>query len=364
MKIEAFRYKQKEKDIFVFAADPNYIRKLVKLSDISKSDKNFQRPVDEKRVQEIKNYIQGKDRLYKRGRDIHAKGYIPNAIVINLLPKKYDVEIRGNRTTILFPDMDKVSTHLNSIEVIDGQHRLLAFDDECKEGLKGDTYEMCFVAFYGLTDDEKKEIFMVLNERQKTVDKNILLRHKRLLNLLLDEEETRYEVISRLNSESNSPFHNRIIMAGEPIKYGLKATQVDEVLNLSQAIEKLIDANYQIPEKQYLLLRNYFSAWESVFRKVWFTKNNTLTKIAGFRFICFLFPSIYEILKKGKDFKVEKYQAIITQIKDDYFNDDFDVKKSDYFDSFQERSGTIKLARKIGKSLQAEYADRDDDIVV
>jgi hypothetical protein len=54
MKIKALNYKQKGKDIYVFTADPNYIKKLVKISDISKGDSNFQRPFDEVRIREIK----------------------------------------------------------------------------------------------------------------------------------------------------------------------------------------------------------------------------------------------------------------------------------------------------------------------
>ena len=78
MKIEALKYRQKDKDIFIFSMDPHYIKQLVKISDVSAGDKNFQRPFDPKRVEEIKTYILGKDKLYKKGKDVYAKGFIPN----------------------------------------------------------------------------------------------------------------------------------------------------------------------------------------------------------------------------------------------------------------------------------------------
>jgi len=70
MKIAALQYRQKDKNIFIFSMDPHYIKQLVKISDVSTGDKNFQRPYDPKRVEEIRSYILGKDKLYKKGKDI------------------------------------------------------------------------------------------------------------------------------------------------------------------------------------------------------------------------------------------------------------------------------------------------------
>lgn len=365
-KIKALQYKQKDKDIYVFVLDPYYIRKLVRISDISKSDDNFQRPFDDRRVKEIKNYVLGKDKLYKKGKDIYAKGYIPNSIVLNL-SKKYKVIKKGKEIFIKFPEEKEIKKYKNSIEVIDGQHRLLAFDNECENKLTEakTSYKMCFVAFTELSPDEKKEVFMVLNERQKTVDKNILLRQKRLLNLLLDEEEARYEIITRLNADKKSPFKDMIVMAGEKIKYGLKATQIDEIFKRSRVINKLSDSKGQINDNKYKLLLNYFNAWKESFIKIWF-KNNTLTKISGFRFICFLFPSIYDILTfdKKKDFRLTAIKKIVSEIKDNYFNDEFDIKKTSFFQHFQEKSGTIKLAENIGKEMYEQCKDTQEDFLV
>jgi hypothetical protein len=38
MKIEALRYHQKNKDIFVFSMDPHLMKQLVKISDVSTGD--------------------------------------------------------------------------------------------------------------------------------------------------------------------------------------------------------------------------------------------------------------------------------------------------------------------------------------
>jgi DGQHR domain-containing protein len=363
MRIAALQYRQKDKNIFIFSMDPHYMKQFVKISDVSTGDKNFQRPYDPKRVEEIRSYILGKDKLYKKGKDIYAKGFIPNAIVVNL-PSNYKVEKEGDKTFILFPDAKDIPKYKETIEIIDGQHRLLAFDDECKKQLGTEQFEMCFVGLIDLSDSEKKEIFMVLNERQKTVDKNILLRHKKLLNLLLDEEETRYDVITRLNSEVDSPFYGKVIMAGEKKKYGLKAVQVDGVLDTSKALEKLIDSKGQISEKSYKVFKNYFLAWQANFPAAWFKANNTLTKMAGFRFMACLFPFVHDILKSDKDFTVKAFSKIIAKIKSDDFNDEFDIKKAGKFQHFQEQRGIIKFATQLGKELREHYQDKEDDILV
>ena len=229
---------------------------------------------------------------------------------------------------------------------------------------------MCFVALVNLSSTEKKEIFMVLNERQKPIAKNILLRQKKLLNLLLEDEEVRYDVISKLNAEDDSPFQGRFIMAGEKIKYGLKANQIDEILRSSKALDKLVDAKNNMTEKNYKIIKNYFTAWSNVFKNVWFVRNNTLTKSAAFRFICYLFSYVQEVLElissdKGKkDFRIAAFEKVVIEIKDCHFNDEFDTDTAGHFQQFQERSGIAKLANIIGKELVEKYQGKEEDILV
>ncbi len=157
-----------------------------------------------------------------------------------------------------------------------------------------------------------------------------------------------------------------IVMAGEKIKYGLKAKQIDEILERSKMINRLSDSKGQISDTKYTLLLNYFNAWKDSFNKVWFKDNNTLTKISGFRFICFLFPSIYDILTidRKNDFRLLTIKKIIAEVKNDYFNDEFNIKKTDHFQSFQEKSGTIKLAENIGKQMHEQHKDKQEDFLV
>lgn len=363
MKIKALKFNQKVKDIYVFTADPHYIFQLVKIKSKTSGDEYFQRPYEEKRVEEIKNYLLGKDKLFKKGKEIFAKGYIPNAIVINL-DSKFKLNNIGDNYFISFPEANKVKNYKNSIEIIDGQHRLLAFDTEVSDKLKNN-YQVTFVAFFDLTMEEKREIFMVLNERQKSVSKNILLRHKKLLNLLLEEDETRYEVLLQLNADKESPFFEKLIIGGEKIKYGIKIVEFDRILNNSKALDDLIKSDGQLKKNGYKLVKNYFDAWKNVFNNIWFMNNNTITKMAGIRFMCHLFPFLYGILSnRGNDFRKEQFVKLIKEIKSDYFEDNFNLLDDKNSKSFLERGETIKLAKAIGKTIKDKHTLEEEDLIV
>ena len=184
------------------------------------------------------------------------------------------------------------------------------------------------------------------------------------MDLLLEEDETRYEILIWLNEEKDSPFYQHIIVSGEKIKYGIKLAEFNKDLASSKALDDLVRADGQLRPNGYKILKNYFSAWKEVYKKVWF-KNNTLTKMVGIRFMCHLFPYIYNILKtKGKNFKVEKFKDLIEEIKIDYFNEDFNIKKTEYSKNFLERGETIKLATVIGKTLKDKYEMEQEDIIV
>ena len=80
--------------------------------------------------------------------------------------------------------------------------------------------------------------------------------------------------------------------------------------------------------------------------------------------MCYLFPFVYEILRSGKDFRNEAFNEIIEKIKNEDFNEDFDIKKAEKFQFFQEKSGIVKLATQIGRELMEEYQNIDEDILV
>jgi len=69
-------------------------------------------------------------------------------------------------------------------------------------------------------------------------------------------------------------------------------------------------------------------------------------------------------LEDGKDFQVKAFIKIVEEIRDTYFNQEFDIKKAEKFQFFQEKSGITKLANQIGKELLEKYQSQKEDILV
>ncbi len=352
--VEALISWQKDLRLLTFVDDPRKIIPLVRISDISKGPEEYNRPYDPKRVAEIKRYVAGKEKMAKEGKEEKkAKGFIPNSPTLNFTGKIKIKEVDSKHVNIEFPDIpSEMSKFKDSIEVLDGQHRLLAFEDPDPDLKDNEKYYMTFVAFEKLSIDEKKEIFMVLNDKQKAVERNILLRHKRLLHLLLEPDETRYELIMKLAKEDYSPFKEKIIIAGEKIIRGIKLIQLDGMLKKSGLVEQYLIEDDDIPNKAVKGLCDYYAAWKRLYEDKWFTPGSTLTKAAGVRFMTYLAPSVLAVVqhKKTKG-SVDVFQDIIKHLTPYLYDWDMDKAGDAFKYAFRGETSTIELARKLGKKL-------------
>ena len=106
------------------------------------------------------------------------------------------------------------------------------------------------------------------------------------------------------------------------------------------------------------------NAWKTTFP---LANQSTLWKISGIRFICNLFPYIYEVLSSTgtrKSFRVDDFSKIIDVIRDQEFNKEFDLKKADKFQFFQDKTSINRLAISIGKEIKEQMIQKDSDILV
>jgi DGQHR domain-containing protein len=171
--------------------------------------------------------------------DLRKPGWLPTSIVINIL-RKGDTR-RGTKILdadlIAVNDIDQTnalidlpsgfsSSHwrpkgLPPLEVIDGQHRLWAFEQEIQDG----TFELPVVAFHGLDISWQAYLFWTINIKPKRINQSLafdlypLLRTEDWLektdNLKVYRETRAQELVEVLWSHSGSPWHNRINMLGE-----------------------------------------------------------------------------------------------------------------------------------------------------
>ena len=89
-------------------------------------------------------------------------GLLPNAPIISFA-ENLEIQHDSNTGTyyVMFPETaEEFAQYANSIEIIDGQHRVLAFAEDLRdpEFSDGTRYEMIFSVFSPLGVEEKKEL--------------------------------------------------------------------------------------------------------------------------------------------------------------------------------------------------------------
>ena len=177
----------------------------------------------------------------KSGRfnDLKMPGWLPTAIVVNIIKPNeqrrkqilhegdaISIEEQGDSNVKIrmpknFTDFEWTPQDLRPIEVIDGQHRLWAFESD----LEDNQYELPVVAFYGLDRSWQAYIFWMINIKPKRISKSLAFDLYPLLRteewLVADEGlpvylETRaQELTEALWSYPDSPWYRRINMLGE-----------------------------------------------------------------------------------------------------------------------------------------------------
>ena len=173
-------------------------------------------------------------------------GWLPTAIVVNILTA--DDERRGRKVAaqdlvrithdnntlaeLTLPYSDRLDrwmpTDLEPFEVIDGQHRLWAFDEALQDGSLPDNFELPVVAFTGLDVGWQAYLFWSINVSPKRINPSHafdlfpLLRSAEWLETLSDlriyRQARAQELTEILYNQPESPFYNRINMLGESTK--------------------------------------------------------------------------------------------------------------------------------------------------
>ena len=265
-------------------------------------------------------------------------------------------------------------------KVIDGQHRLYAFDEINCEG-----YELVVTILLDLPIEDQAYMFSTINFKQRPVDRSLVYD--------LYEEATIYSpykdahnVAKLLNRERDSPFFERVKLLGvdprfeDEILYKAPLTQnavVREILKLisknpdvdrenarlGKAIEVsdsdrdngLIFREFYARVEDwaiYAILRNYFSAFKRHFPELWDLQGDSLIpKTVGYGALMRLLVPIYQRGAQSGD------------VTENYFSSVFSVAAANYqksevrlnFEHF-DRAGSVepKVARFLLKLCEIE----------
>lgn len=211
------------------------------------ADLGIQRRHEEQRSKEINQFVQfgypwsvlsEAKRSSSEYADLKKPGWLPTAIVVNIL--KEGDERRGRKVstadtikvtasetgaTLTLPtDFSQKSwkaSGIPPIEVIDGQHRLWAFDDNVADG----NFELPVVAFHGLGISWQAYLFYTINIKPKRINASLafdlypLLRTEDWLEKFegptIYRETRAQELVDLLYSSEESPWYHQINMLGE-----------------------------------------------------------------------------------------------------------------------------------------------------
>jgi DGQHR domain-containing protein len=188
--------------------------------------------------------------------DLRKPGWLPTAIVVNILApgdkRRGQEVVRNDLITVKDNGTQLVEVKLPAsftgdgwkperfppIEVIDGQHRLWAFEQEQID----DTFELPVVAFRGLDIGWQAYLFVTINIKPKRINMSLaydlypLLRTEEWLQKFEGHpvyRETRaQELVEALWSHPKSPWCERINMLGEPGQKQQMVTQAAWIRSL------------------------------------------------------------------------------------------------------------------------------------
>ena len=198
--------------IYSFCIDPEYLLKISYV--LHRTDTNpetsqaYQRLVKKSRLNQIAKFI-------------NAGGYFPNSIIINIETK--------SAKDLQFDHASKIehdgSTQLGILHlpktyrsafIIDGQHRLYGYSkSESKSN-----HTLPIIAFHNLPSSEQANIFVDINHTQKSVPANLLQSIMADFNWGSDNDKQalsalKTRLFTEMNSDDDSPFYKRIILAEE-----------------------------------------------------------------------------------------------------------------------------------------------------
>ncbi len=238
----------------MFKMDARLLKRLSDVhrrkADVSRfNDASVQRTHSESRSDEIRNYrdygfplstISKPQRDSETHKDLKMPGILATAIIANIMAPATE---RGKKTLSEFDaitvteqdsDFPKISIadrvfesnwnpELKPIEIIDGQHRLWAFDES--EELNGE-YELPVIAYFDLDRAWQAYLFYTINIKPVKINTSLgydlypLLRTQKWLEsskegLMFYRENRAQELVEALWSYKESPWMNRIKMLGE-----------------------------------------------------------------------------------------------------------------------------------------------------
>jgi len=245
----------------------------------------FQRLLDQKRAQQIADYIDA------------GMGTIPTSIILSAQPEaKFKVVGRGK--TVEFEEGP------GAFMILDGQHRVFGF------ALAKSELRVPVVIYNGLSRRDESRLFIDINTKQKPVPNELLLDIRKLAEYQEDVETLLGQVFDAFNSQKDSPL---LGLLSPSTRQAGKISRVTFNRALKPHIE--IFAETEVLEI-YRALAAYLRAIISGLKKL--KAESTITNPTVFRAVMLLFPEVGQRLvdRFGKKYTADHFHEILAPLFD------------------------------------------------
>lgn len=224
----------------------------------------FQRRLSESRADEIAEYLNSEDNS------------IPINIVLSAQSEAEFVHVRENKA-ISFKRVP------GAFVILDGQHRMWGYQ-KCAA-----RHRVPVAIYEGLSRPDEARLFVDINTKHQGVSKALILDVKSLAGSESDEERLLRELFDRLNTDEDSPLHNKLSAAQSTSG---KLSRLAFNTALIRALKRDSLRRVSSKDKQYELVVKFLRAFhEEISDKSLLTKKHFLSAI---------FDLFDEIVKKAK----------------------------------------------------------------
>lgn len=265
-------------------------RKLTLDNDIPT---NYQRLVKATKIKEIKKFI------------TEERGVFPTNIIISFESKGDFFKPKGAKINDIQFGVLSLPNQFQSITVIDGQHRLFAYD-----GLEQAEKDLIYVvAFHKLTPERQVQTFININEKQTKVSSSLMWD---LYPNILEPDSKDYIkarislLVKKLNSEKSSALQGTIQYdSAEYSNKGSKITLESICTAIkSEGIVQIIDGkldSYLVKNNKekivYQVLESYFNTIKNLNPEHWDRKEKTKNLLRSNQGIGALIKLLKEIIR-------------------------------------------------------------------
>lgn len=239
----------------------------------------FQRVLDEKRAQEIAEYMDS------------GLGTIPSSIVLSAQPDA-DVKVVGGKTL-------EFSFTPHAFLIIDGQHRVYGFS-KAKTRLR-----VPVVIYNGLTKQQESRLFIDINTKQRPVPNELLLDIKQLADYETNVESLLGELFDEFNTDPASPLVGLLSSAS-------KAAGKLSRVTFYAAVKPVLGVfSTQNSQTIYPALRSYLHAIRVGMATA--GVDSMLTNPTVFRAVMELFPEVAQRVadRHGSQFRQEHFASVV-----------------------------------------------------